>query len=274
MEVCMGKKNVSAKSLLRKQTALCFLLMAVLVVLSLGSLYTVKVEPAAGALKVIEKIETAVNEFSISETAGGGTPLEFKLADSVSVNVWMLTGILLELDDAINIYNGIMDVVSAVRSGDGMLQQESLQSLGEVMSATKEFVTGDAFVNLISLIVAVYSAFCQSIVAGVIMVIMLVMTLALPIILAVHILITAIGWLFRVGNAEKSHLWINKCFKRTAAIFSMVLALLLFDNKIGLGWGMLVSFAICALGFLLSLWFSLDMSRTAEGKLIHRRLWT
>ena len=266
MEVCMGKKNVSAKSLLRKQTALCFLLMAVLVVLSLGSLYTVKVEPAAGALKVIEKIETAVNEFSISETAGGGTPLEFKLADSVSVNVWMLTGILLELDDAINIYNGIMDVVSAVRSGDGMLQQESLQSLGEVMSATKEFVTGDAFVNLISLIVAVYSAFCQSIVAGVIMVIMLVMTLALPIILAVHILITAIGWLFRVGNAEKSHLWINKCFKRTAAIFSMVLALLLFDNKIGLGWGMLVSFAICALGFLLSLWFSLDMSRTAEGK--------
>ena len=42
--------------------------------------------------------------------------------------------------------------------------------------------------------------------------------------------------------------------------------LLLFDNSIGLGWGMIVSFVICALGFVISLLFSLNMSRTAEGK--------
>ena len=261
----MGKKNASAKSILRKQTALCFLLIAVLFVLSLGSLYTVKVEPTDGVLRLIDKLETAVNSFSLSDSAVD-TEIDFQLADSVSVNLWMITGLLFELEDAVNIYNGIMEIVSSMRSGDGLLQQDSIQRLGEVMSETKEFIMSDSFVNIVSLVVAVYSAFCQSTVAGVIMVIMLVMTVALPVVLSFHILITAIGWLFRIGNAEKSHLWMSKCFRRAAAIFSMVLALLLFENSIGLGWGMIASFAVCVLGFLMSLWFSTDLNRTAEGK--------
>ena len=271
----MDEKNVSEKStkkqktykaILRKQTAVYFLIMILLLGLSFAGLYSVKVTPSEEIQNLIERVETSLNEISVSDGSGEQTTVDFVLPESVDVNLWTVGGLLFKLGDVIDIYNGVMDVLNAYKAGDSTLKYETIENLGSLLNTTKDLVSSNSFANAIALIVAVSSAFINSTVAGVIMVIMIVMTAALPVVLFCHITVACIGWLFRIANAEKSYTWMNKCYRSVSRVFVMVLALLLLDSSIGLGWGIIVSLLVCASGYFVSVWASTKKNRTPMGK--------
>lgn len=242
----MRLKEMSGSGLLRAQTAVCVLLIAVMLAVSFASLYTVKVETPKVMQDAIDSIVEILNDPMISD----GEKIEFELPEKLSVNLLLFIRFGSRINDVVEIYNSMLELAKVQNATTTNEYYQAYNRLRLVAAEMKELVKSDEFIDAIALACAIVSGFSQSTATGFVMIIMMVMTAILPVILLITLLRALITRLVCRKNAERAYMKVIKSFKSAAVVFIIVMALGLFDNNAAMSVGLIVGLCACVAGYL------------------------
>ncbi len=123
-----------------------------------------------------------------------------------------------------------------------------------------EAVRGEGFVGLIALILAIYQAFRQSVILGIIYCLLIAASIVLPIIFLIKFIIGLVRLLKNRNNPEKACYKITKGLRSTFKIFPLLWIFKIIEPQVTFGISIILMCVLCALAFV----FHLAASRLKE----------
>jgi len=255
-------KRITGKMCQNTQTVVCFVLIAVMLVMSFGNLYTLKVEVPKVLQNGMDKIEEVINDPMISN----GEDIEIVMPDELSVNLFLFIRASTKIKDVVEIYKSMVELSEVSGATDTNEYYQAYARLRTLAADAKELISSDEFLNLLALASAFVSGFGTSALNGIVMVMMVLMTVIMPISLLIALIVALFAFLADRKDTERRYLAMMKAFRRAARVFLLVIAVKLFDMDIGLSFGIIMGLIACVGGFAFSALASHGKRYTPEGK--------
>ena len=232
----------------RTQTLVCVFLILVMFTASFIPLYSIDVQIPSKMQSAVDDIEDVINDPLISD----GEEITIDFPEKLNVNLVLFFKAGTKLGDVMALYRGMLELAEVKNASSINDYHQAYNDLKEIAADMKELVTGDDLPNIIALGATVVSAYSQSTLLGIIMILMLVMTVVLPISLFITLFITLVGLTVHAKDAEKRYLWVMKAFRRATRVYLLVLAIGLFDSNVDFSVGIIIGLAACVGGFAFS----------------------
>lgn len=232
----------------RTQTLVCVLLILVMFAASFIPLYSIDVQIPSKMQSAVNDIEDVLNDPLISD----GEEITIDFPEKLNVNLVLFFKAGTKLGDVMSLYRGMMELAEVKNASSINDYHQAYNDLRDVAANMKELVTGDDLPNIVALGATVVSAYSQSTLLGIIMILMLIMTIVLPISLFIALVIALIGLIVHPNNSEERYLWVMKAFRRASRVYLLVLAIGLFDSNVNFSVGIIIGLAACVSGFAFS----------------------
>ena len=240
----MRSEKMAGERLLKTQTRVCCILIALMMIASFLPIYSVDVEVPSFMQTAMYQVETVLNDPLIS----GGEDIEFKMPEKLNVNVMLFIRAATKIDDIVDLYKSIMEVAEYRTATTTNEYYQAYNKLQVIAADAKEIINSGEFMDMMALAAVITSASGNSL-NMTIVIIMILMTVILPIAMLTALVFALVGWLILHRRSERAYLYMMRVFRRAARVFLIVLALGLLDSSIRMSAGIIVALCLCVFGF-------------------------
>lgn len=241
----MRSDIMTGEPLLKTQTKVCCILIAVMLVMSFLPIYSVDVEVPAFMQSAMNQVENVLNDPLISN----GEDIDFVLPERLNVNLLLFIRAGTKIDDIVELYKSIMEVAQYRTATSTQEYYQAYNKLQIVAADVKDIVNSGEFLDMMALAAVITSSAGDSLNLTV-MITMILMTVILPTTLLSTLIIAIVGWIILRKDAERAYLFMMRVFRRGARVFLVVLALGLLDSSIRMSAGIIMAIIACVFGFV------------------------
>ena len=129
------------------QTVVCFVLITVMLVMSFGNLYTVRVEVPRSLQNGMDRIEEVLNDPLVS----GGEELRIVMPEELNINLLLFIRSSTKIKGAVEIYKSMVEFTEVSAPTNTSEYYQAYVSLRDLAADAKELVASDEFVDLLAL---------------------------------------------------------------------------------------------------------------------------
>ncbi len=258
----MKNKTKNGNAWRRSQSVVCLVLIIIMFVTAFIPLYSIDVEIPNKLQGAVDQIEEVVNDPLIS----GGEDISIEFPEKLNVNIILFFKAGTKLKDVIKLYNGMLSFANEASGGLSSDNYYSAYSnLRQIASETRDIITDRDFSNTVALGATVFSAFSQSTLLGIIMILMLIMTILLPLSLLSAMLTAILGFTLNITDSEKQYLRLIQAFRIAVKAYIPVLIVAMFDPDINFSLGVIIGLVACIFGFAYSALACRNKMYSADG---------
>lgn len=258
----MRMKEMTGSKILRAQSTVCIILIAVMLAVSFTNLYTIEVETPKVMRTAMDQIVDLLNDPAIA----GGEEITLELPEKLNVNLFLFIRFGSRIDEVVNIYKGMMLLSKYQHATTTNEYYQAYNYLRSLAMNMKELIRSEEFVDALALACAIVSGYSQSTFTGVVLMTSVFMTVILPVYLLFMLLLSLILSRVFKKNTEKAYNASMRCFKCSSVFFILVMALGLFANNVKMSVGIIIGLCACGAGFIFSAVISRFKKHTEIGR--------
>lgn len=249
-----------AKTLTMIQSIVCIALILLIVIMSFGTIFTVKIEKTSGSVEMFDKIVNSMGDGEKAEMPDEVDVSAPYLLKSLGSLGSILKGGMKTIKNAMELSDSANQVQNDMDNGEygnidndaDELEEKANQTqagINEISDAMKS----EAFVGLIALIVVIAQAFGQSFILGIIYIALMAMTLVIPITAIVCLIKSVICFFMNLANPGEGYSKVVKSFGSVFVMFPTMWLLKIIAPQITFGASVTVIVVALIVGLVVGL---------------------
>ena len=251
------KGSVSPKLLTYIKNLVCIVIIAVILAMSFGTIFTMKAPTEGKAVEVFDKIINSVGDGdSVSMPDKVDISIPF-LVKSVGSAGKVIKSAFSTLNSAQNASDALNDAQSDIENDPSSIEDaksdidENIDDLKKNTNELSENLRDETFVGFVTFIAAIVGAFSENIFLALIYIALIFLVISFPTTIAVRLIISIVSYVIHIANPSAAVNTVSKSYRTVISLFPLLLLIKMVAPAVAFTSSVIVMALLLALGVVL-----------------------